>query len=91
MPQNNLCKAKFCSQRIQPGLLMCSNHWAKVPKYYKMKINELYTSGQEIDKKLLKKKYLYYSAKARNAVAYKEHVEMVKMEASQWQKKNQST
>lgn len=51
MPNRNYCHALGCQKEIKPSVLMCSNHWRKVPDDIKDDIWKYYRRGQEIDRK----------------------------------------
>ena len=61
----HICPAPGCKKEISTKYFMCSEHWAKVDNADKIKINQFYRPGQEIDRN---PSPLYVKA-ARSAIA----------------------
>lgn len=47
---NHTCHVPYCQCLVPPKLLMCRNHWGKVPKKLQNEVYRCYRPGQEIDK-----------------------------------------
>ncbi len=45
------CHALNCKREVDPKLLMCPEHWRKVPYLLKQEVLRFYRPGQEKDKK----------------------------------------
>lgn len=41
------CRADACTAEVNPALIFCTRHWAKVPKVMQTAIWQSYTPGQE--------------------------------------------
>ena len=68
---NHSCHAKKCKKYVPPKLLMCPQHWKKVPRELQLDVWKHYRIGQEVDKKPTRE-YLAAARAAINAVAEKE-------------------
>lgn len=41
------CRADACTAQVNPALIFCTRHWARVPKAMQTRIWQTYTPGQE--------------------------------------------
>lgn len=68
---NHTCHAKGCNRIVPPKLLMCANHWRRVPVHLQREVWKHYRPGQEVDKNPADE-YLQAAENAIEAVAEKE-------------------
>lgn len=50
-PEQHLCHAVGCNERVLPSRLMCPRHWFMVPETVRRRVWQTYRPGQEVDKK----------------------------------------
>lgn len=49
-PEQHLCHAVGCNERVLPSRLMCPPHWFMVPRALRTRVWRAYRPGQEVDK-----------------------------------------
>lgn len=68
----HICHAEGCAKNVPPRMLMCLNHWKKVPPHIQRGIWASYIPGQEI-RKDPSDEYMKWYKQAVNVVAKKEN------------------
>lgn len=47
---SHTCHARGCTVEVPPEMLMCIDHWRKVPRNLQLAVWKTYRRGQEVDK-----------------------------------------